>query len=109
MLQAIAASGAGSFLAVLKTFGQRQAPGLLSFARPGVTLALDFPNQGQSTLRLFERLDSIVREAGGTLYPAKDARMPRDLFEQGYPRLDEFLTFRDPGISSGLSRRLMGY
>jgi len=34
--------------------------------------------------------------------------MPRELFEQGYPRLNDFLTFRDPGISSGLSRRLMG-
>lgn len=109
LLREIARSGEGSFLAVLKTFGQRQAPGLLSFPRPGVTLALDFPNRGDSTLRLFQRLDSLVREAGGALYPAKDARMPRDLFEQGYPRLGEFLTFRDPGISSGLSRRLMGY
>jgi hypothetical protein len=57
---------------------------------------------------LFERLDAIVREAGGRIYPAKDARMPRDLFESGYPRLAEFLTYRDPGISSEMSRRLMG-
>lgn len=109
MLKEIARSGEGSFLAVLKTFGNRTAPGLLSFAQPGVTLALDFPNRGQGTLKLFERLDAIVREAGGRLYPAKDARMPRDLFERGYPHLADFLKFRDPGISSGLSRRLMGY
>lgn len=108
MLKEIARSGEGSFLAVLKTFGNREAPGLLSFARPGVTLALDFPNNGEATHRLFARLDAIVREAGGRLYPAKDARMPKDLFERGYPRLAEFLKFRDPGISSGLSRRLMG-
>lgn len=108
MLTQIARSGQGSFLAVLKTFGQRQSLGMLSFAQPGVTLALDFPNKNAQTLALFARLDAIVREAGGRIYMAKDARMPRDLFESGYPRHTEFLTFRDPGISSALSRRLMG-
>lgn len=108
MLREIAASGEGSFLAVLKTFGDRQAKGMLSFPRPGVTLALDFPNRGERTHRLFGRLDAIVREANGRIYAAKDARMPRDLFEAGYPGLSEFRKFRDPGISSALSRRLMG-
>jgi FAD/FMN-containing dehydrogenase len=108
MLKEIARSGDGSFLAVLKTFGNRQPVGMLSFAQPGVTLALDFPNHGGRTHKLFERLDAIVREAKGRLYPAKDARMPRELFEAGYPRLTEFMKYRDPGISSGLSRRLMG-
>ena len=108
MLAAIASADQGSFLAVLKTFGNREPLGLLSFAQPGVTLALDFPNNGTRTLRLFERLDAIVREAGGRIYLAKDARMPRALFEAGYPGLQEFLRYRDPGISSGLSRRLMG-
>ena len=35
MLQAISASGEGSFLAVLKTFGDKPSPGMLSFPRPG--------------------------------------------------------------------------
>ena len=108
MLQAIKASGQGSFLAVLKTFGNRESVGMMSFPREGVTLALDFPNRGAVTHRLFERLDAIVREAGGRIYAAKDARMPRDLFESGYPRLNEFLPYRDPGISSAMSRRLIG-
>jgi hypothetical protein len=108
MLKEIARNGEGSFLAVLKTFGDRKSAGMMSFPRHGVTLALDFPNSGSRTLKLFERLDAIVRDAGGRIYPAKDARMPRDLFEAGYPRLDEFLPYRDPGVSSGLSRRLMG-
>ena len=82
---------------------------MLSFAQPGVTLALDFPNHGDATLKLFERLDAIVADAGGRLYPAKDARMPRALFEAGYPRLPEFLPHRDPGISSAMSRRLMDF
>lgn len=108
MLRAIARAGEGSFLAVLKTFGARQPIGMLSFPRPGVTLALDFPNRGERSLRLMTELDAIVREAGGRLYLAKDARMPRDLFEQSYPRHREFSAYRDPGIRSGLSRRLFG-
>jgi FAD/FMN-containing dehydrogenase len=108
MLEAIRSSGQGSFLAVLKTFGDMPAVGMMSFPRPGVTLALDFPNRGDRTARLFERLDAIVRDAGGRIYAAKDARMPRDLFESGYPRLAGFLQYRDPGISSAMSRRLIG-
>lgn len=108
MLNQIASSGVGSFLAVLKTFGDRQPLGMMSFPQPGVTLALDFPNKGARTHKLFERMDDIVREADGRIYPAKDARMPRELFEAGYPRLNEFLQYRDPGISSSMSRRLIG-
>lgn len=109
LLNEIAASGEGSFLAVLKTFGEQQSLGMLSFPQAGVTLALDFANKGAKTEKLFTRLDAIVSEAGGRLYPAKDARMPRELFEAGYPQLSAFLPFRDRGISSALSRRLMGY
>ena len=109
MLQTIAAAGEGSFLAVLKTFGERQPVGMMSFPMPGVTLALDFPNKGEKTLALLRSLDAIVREAGGRIYAAKDSRMPRDLFESGYPQWSEFVKYRDPCISSAMSRRLMGY
>jgi len=108
MVHEIKKSGQGSFLAVLKTFGDRQAPGMMSFAMPGVTLALDFPNRGTSTLDLLARLNAIVAEAKGRIYLAKDACMPRTLFEQGYPELPTFLKHRDPGVSSALSRRLIG-
>jgi hypothetical protein len=60
-------------------------------------------------LDLLDRLDTVVRQAGGRIYMAKDARMPRDLFVAGYPKLTQFLPYRDPGISSSMSRRLMGY
>ena len=109
MLNEIVSAETGSFLAVLKTFGQRHSMGMLSFPQPGVTLALDFPNHGPKTLALFERLDRIVAESQGRIYLAKDARMPKALFEAGYPKLNSFLQHRDPGISSNLSRRLMGY
>lgn len=108
MLKEIMRSRDGSFLAVLKTFGHREPVGMLSFPQTGVTLALDFPNRGDRTEKLFKRFDAIVREAKGRIYLAKDARMPRELFESTYPRLEEFKKYRDPGISSSLSRRLMG-
>ena len=109
LLAQINLSGSGSFLAVLKTFGNRPSLGMLSFARPGVTLALDFPNQNEKTLELFKTLDAIVKNAGGRIYLAKDARMPKEMFEHGYHQLGQFIPFRDPGISSAMSRRLMGF
>jgi FAD/FMN-containing dehydrogenase len=107
MLDAIARSGEGSFLAVLKTFGERRPVGLMSFPEPGVTLALDF-RSSRAAPALFERLDAIVRGAGGRIYLAKDARMPRELFEATYPNLADFKAYRDPGTSSAMSRRLTG-
>jgi FAD/FMN-containing dehydrogenase len=108
LLDETAGSNSGSFLAVLKTFGDKGSAGLLSFPRPGATLALDFPNRGEQALALMGRLDTIVAAAGGRLYPAKDARMPATLFAAGYPNLASFVPFRDPGVSSALSRRLLG-
>lgn len=107
LLRAISDSGNGSFLAVLKEFGDISASGLLSFPRPGTTLALDFPNTGPSVFRLLSRLDDIVTEAGGTLYPAKDARMAPKLFRQGYGHaLSAFESHMDPRFSSDFWRRM---
>lgn len=107
ILRCIAASGQGSFLAVLKTFGHLASPGLLSFPMPGVTLALDFPNRGAPTLALFERLDAMVGGAGGRLYAAKDARMSEEFFRRSTPRLSEFMPYIDPKFSSGFARRVL--
>ncbi|MDE2401343.1 MAG: FAD-binding oxidoreductase [Burkholderiales bacterium] len=106
LLQAIAASGMGSFLAVLKQFGAPASQGLLSFPMPGTTLALDFPNQGPRLHQLFAELDRIVLASGGRLYPAKDGRMGGQLFKAGYPRWHEFSQFIDPRFSSGFWRRV---
>lgn len=106
-LKTIAADGSGSFLAVLKQFGNQPSPGLLSFPRPGTTLALDFPNQGRHTLRLLDRLDDLVGEAGGAVYPAKDARMAGARFRQYFPAWEAFSAFVDPRFSSSFWRRVM--
>jgi FAD/FMN-containing dehydrogenase len=107
LLEAIARSGLGSILAVLKLFGSLESVGMLSFPREGITLALDFPNRGQPLEQLFATLDGIVESAGGRLYCAKDGRMPGRLFRSGYPRWQEFSGFIDPQFSSSLWRRVM--
>jgi FAD/FMN-containing dehydrogenase len=108
MLALIARQGLGSFLAVLKTFGARPSLGMLSFPRPGATLALDFPNQGERTEKLLRELDAVTRAAGGAIYPAKDARMSGEMFRSGFPEWERFKTFVDPSFSSGFWRRTMG-
>ena len=108
LLEAIKLSGQGSFLSVLKTFGSMPPAGLLSFPTAGVTLAVDFANKGHETTKLLDKLYLIVKEAGGRIYPAKDARMPSTLFSESYKQLEKFIKYRDPGISSGLSRRILG-
>jgi len=106
ILGKIAASGQGSFLAVLKAFGKCQSPGLLSFPREGITLALDIPNRGPQTLALLNALDLTVSAAGGRLYPAKDARMSAAMFQTSYPEWQEFANYVAPAFSSGFWRRV---
>lgn len=106
LLRAISDSGQGSFLAVLKLCGELDSPGMLSFPRSGISLALDFPNRGAVLHRLFERLDAIVGAAGGRLYPAKDGRMPAALFRAGYPQWEQFCDYIDPAFSSSFWRRM---
>jgi FAD/FMN-containing dehydrogenase len=108
MLEKIARSGVGSFLAVLKHFGDIPSRGMMSFPRHGVTLALDFPNRAAPTLRLLESLDQITRDAGGAVYPAKDARMSGSSFRQYFPAWESFLKFVDPQFSSSFWRRVTG-
>lgn len=108
LLRQIVRSGEGSFLAVLKTLGDRRPPGLLSFSRGGTTLALDFPNNGARTLSLLARLDAVTCEAGGAAYPAKDGRMPAHVFQAGYSRWREFAVLTDPALSSDFWRRVSG-
>ncbi len=108
ILERIGASGAGSFLAVLKEFGDMASRGMLSFPRSGVTLALDFPNKGAATCELLTSLDELVLGAGGAVYAAKDARMAPAAFQQYYPNWQDFSTFIDPRFSSSFWRRVTG-
>lgn len=106
ILRDIVSSGTGSFLAVLKEFGDMPSPGLLSFPRPGLCLGLDFANRGVQTEKLIRRLDSQVQEAGGAAYPAKDRLMTADAFELYFEQSDKFSEYIDPAFSSDFWRRV---
>jgi len=108
LLDRIAGSGMGSFLGVLKQFGATPPVGMLSFPRPGLTLALDFAMRGERTLRLMHSLDEIVQRSGGAIYPAKDARMSPAMFETSFPHWRSFAPYVDAKMSSSFWRRVTG-
>lgn len=88
ILKEISASGRGSFLAVLKTFG----PGNdndLSFPAEGWTLALDFRCDA-AVFALLDRLDDMVLAANGRVYLTKDARLKAASFRRSYPAWEKF-------------------
>jgi hypothetical protein len=67
---------------------------------------VDLAFRGRSTLALLEALDTIVRDAGGAVYPAKDARMSPESFQTSFPRWREFARHVDPRFSSSFWRRV---
>lgn len=105
IIKEIKSSGSGSFLSVLKTFGDVPPAGIMSFPQKGLTLALDFPNNGQKILELFTRCDAILQKSGGRIYPAKDARMDSEFFQRTF-NIKEFSPFIDPKFKSNFSRRM---
>lgn len=100
--------GTGSFLAVLKLFGEQD--NLISFPMKGYTLALDFPIR-PGLFEFLDELDKIVADYGGRIYLSKDARMKNEIFWKTYPHAHEFreiLAKYDPEnrFASRLSQRL---
>jgi FAD/FMN-containing dehydrogenase len=106
ILHSITASGLASFLAVIKVFGDLPSPGLLSFPRPGITLALDFPVRREVSFALLDRLADITLEHGGCIYPAKDARMTPRQYQTFYPQWRQFAGFIDPAFNSAFWQRV---
>ncbi|WPO83723.1 FAD-binding oxidoreductase [Chryseobacterium sp. JJR-5R] len=72
ILETIAHSGNGSFLAVLKLFGRHNPEAYNSFPVEGYTLALDF-KVNSKLKKLVDQLDQIVEEFGGRIYLTKDS------------------------------------
>ncbi|HEY5653107.1 MAG TPA: FAD-binding oxidoreductase [Pontiella sp.] len=109
ILKRITDSGLGSFLAILKLFGEQDS--FMSFPMAGYTLALDFPISLKA-MDLFKELDAMVADYGGRLYLAKDSRMDAAMFEKTYPNADTFreaismLNQGDTRFASLLSKRI---
>ncbi len=109
LMREIIRSRGESFLAVLKSM-ERCGQGLLSFAMPGFTLALDFPRR-PDTPRLFRRLQDIALQHGGRIYLAKDACLTPDQFAAMYPESERFTdvlrrVYPDGVMQSDRARRL---
>ncbi|MCZ6782127.1 MAG: FAD-binding oxidoreductase [Proteobacteria bacterium] len=110
VLEELSSTRRASFLAVLKSFGAA-SEGVLSFPRPGFTLALDLPYTGPDALAALARLDRIVARHGGNVYLAKDACLDPQLFRDMYPGLERFREIKDKvdpehRFSSSQARRL---
>ena len=92
ILKLISNSGKGSFLAVLKLFGEAN-DNYLSFPMEGYSLSLDFKIEN-GLFELLEELDEIVLKYGGRIYLAKDVRVKKEVFEKGYPHIEKFRILR---------------
>ncbi len=109
ILKFIAGAGSGSFLAVLKLYGNEN-DNYLSFPLEGYGLALDFKIE-KKLFGLLDQLDKIVVDFGGRIFLTKDVRVSREVFERGYPRVKSFREVRrkynlDTRFNSLQSRRL---
>ncbi len=109
-VELVAASGAASFLAVLKRFGPADES-MLGFAMSGWTLTLDLPARADGVAALVRDLDDLVMQASGRIYLAKDAMSRPEVITAGYPQLDrwrEVCARVDPDHvwNSDLARRL---
>jgi hypothetical protein len=108
LLSVTSEAGVGSFLAVLKRFGEQQSR--FSFPMLGYTLALDFPVNPR-TLAVMDRLDAVTLDHGGRFYLAKDSRLKAATLAASDPRVAAFKAMRhDTGSSiafaSAQSQRL---
>ena len=106
IIDRITCSQLGSFLTVLKTFGAVRSPGMMSFPQEGITLTFDFPAKQRRVFAMLDDLDAVVAESGGSVYPAKDARMSAASFDRFFPQWLEFAKHVDPRFSSSFWRRV---
>jgi FAD/FMN-containing dehydrogenase len=82
---------------------------MMSFPKPGITLALDFPIKPEKSFALFDRLAAMTLEFGGRLYPAKDARMTAPQFQAFYPQWEAFARYKDPALTSSFWERVTSH
>lgn len=107
ILDLITKSKQGSFLCVVKSFGNHKNIGDLSFPMNGLTLCLDFKNLGKETVELFKLIDEVVKESGGRIYPAKDFNMTGEDFHFYYKdNLEHYINNLDQQFKSMMSKRL---
>jgi FAD/FMN-containing dehydrogenase len=103
--------GGASMLCVIKDCGA-EGIGLLSFPKPGISIALDIPLR-DGTQALVDALNELVIAEGGRIYLAKDALTRGKDYRAMEPRLPEWERVRrawDPRgrLRSAQSVRILG-
>jgi len=111
-LDLFTSAGGMSFLCVIKDCGA-EGKGMLSFPRPGISIAMDFPVHPEKTQTLVDRLNELVIAEGGRIYLAKDAFTQPDHFQTMEPRLELWNAVRrkwdlQGKLRSAQSVRLLG-
>ncbi|MEN6458151.1 MAG: FAD-binding oxidoreductase [Thermoguttaceae bacterium] len=111
-LELFVSAGGMGFLCVIKDCGP-QGKGMLSFPRPGMSIAMDFPIHRKKTPVLIDRLNELVIREGGRIYLSKDTFTRAEHYRAMEPRLDAFNAVRrrwdpDARIRSAQSVRLLG-
>lgn len=110
-MEKVTSLGAASFLCVLKDCGP-EGQGILSFPRPGISVALDLPVRAD-TQRTIDQLNEAVLAEGGRIYLTKDGFTRPEHFAAMEPRLKRFNEVRrvwDPDLRlrSAQSVRMLG-
>jgi FAD/FMN-containing dehydrogenase len=110
-LEALTSLGLASFLCVIKDCGA-EGEGMLSFPRPGISIAVDLPMR-RDVQEVVDELNELVLAEGGRIYLTKDTVSRSEHFRAMETRLDDFLAERsqwDPHgqIRSAQSVRLFG-
>ena len=107
LLELIQFYKATPILCVLKLFTQ-EGEGLLSFCRPGFTLAIDFYNNPEARQAILAMNEYIV-SVRGRIYLAKDLLLLPEQMQSMYGKLELFqdiLTTYNSNMTSNLARRL---
>ncbi len=89
ILERVSASGETAALGVLKRFGRVPRPGCCHSPDPGSPWRWTSPSAGPRDPGIcWTSSMRIVREAGGAVYPAKDARMSPESFRAFFPGVE---------------------
>ena len=107
LIQIIRSHKAIPTLAVLKLFIQ-PGEGLLSFCKPGFTLAIDFINNPQAH-KAITTMNQLITELNGRIYLAKDLILTPEQFRSQYEhhaQLSEILKQYQSPMRSDLAKRL---
>lgn len=88
LVQLIRTHKVSPVLSVLKLFS-KSGDGLLSFCKPGFTLAIDFIHNTQA-IEAIKAMNQLINELNGHVYLAKDMFLNEAQFKKMYAKRDQF-------------------